>query len=66
LGDKKSWAGSLVLTDFLYSLVTKWKGEEAGRSSWGGRAGYLARPAGTEEMMMMLQQVRDLKRKIGI
>jgi len=31
----------LVLTDFLYTLVTKWKGEEAGSSRWGGREGWL-------------------------
>ncbi len=36
----------LVLPDFLYTLVTKWKGEEAGSSRWGGteegREGCLA------------------------
>jgi hypothetical protein len=36
----------LVLTDFLYTLVTKCQGEEAGSSRWGGgqggRAGYIA------------------------
>jgi hypothetical protein len=67
LGDKKSWA--FRLTDFLDTLVTKWKGEEAGSRRWGGRAAYVARLAGTEEMMMMmmmmlllLQQETDLKK----
>jgi len=39
---------------------TRSRQEPLGRE--GGRAGYLARPAGTEQMMMMMPQERDLKK----
>jgi hypothetical protein len=64
LGDEKSWAGTYrLLVDFSDKVEGRGSRQQPlGREA--GRAGYLARLAGTEEMMMMRCCSSSSKREI--
>jgi hypothetical protein len=64
LGDRKSWAGTYRLLVYFSDNVEGRRSRQLRLGREGGRAGYVARLAGTEEMMMMLllQQETDLKK----